>query len=219
MITNTLNINSDKRVFVVGDIHGEISKLNNKLSKIGFDKDRDILIAVGDLVDRGEDSVSCLELTLEPWFHSVRGNHEQMMFDAIKHKDQDSVYHWFANGGNWFFEIDDTDKMHVEEICKRLSVEMPHVIELHYQDEVYVICHANYPSDSYPDSVSSHDVIWDRSRIDNIKKHHKATEIKGADHFIFGHTPTKEAITVLNCSWIDTGACFGKEITVLQLGG
>ena len=41
------------RLFVCGDIHGCLGPLNERLDAIGFDKDRDHLFALGDLVDRG----------------------------------------------------------------------------------------------------------------------------------------------------------------------
>ena len=89
-----MQIGDTDRVFFVGDIHGEITKLNDKLEEIGFDKELDTLISVGDLIDRGEDSLSCLSLIQEPWFECVCGNHEQMMVDAVIHKKMSYVSNW-----------------------------------------------------------------------------------------------------------------------------
>ena len=85
-----LTIGDNDRVFVVGDIHGEITMLNEKLAEIGFDKERDTLISVGDLIDRGEDSLACLALIQESWFKSVRGNHEDLMINSIINKDENT---------------------------------------------------------------------------------------------------------------------------------
>ena len=62
--------------FVVGDIHGHRQRLLDELARQGFDKAKDRLFSVGDLVDRGPDSFDTLALLSEPWFHFVRGNHE-----------------------------------------------------------------------------------------------------------------------------------------------
>ncbi|MEI9179479.1 metallophosphoesterase, partial [Pseudomonas aeruginosa] len=59
------------------------TNLMNKLDTIGFDNKKDLLISVGDLVDRGAENVECLELITFPWFRAVRGNHEQMMIDGL----------------------------------------------------------------------------------------------------------------------------------------
>ncbi|MGL9724118.1 metallophosphoesterase [Sodalis sp. (in: enterobacteria)] len=37
---------------------------------------------LGDLIDRGPQSEACLPLLENPWFRSVRGNHEQMACPA-----------------------------------------------------------------------------------------------------------------------------------------
>lgn len=87
------------RDFVVGDLHGCRPLLLTLLQHVGFDTRADRLFSVGDLVDRGPDSLGCLRLLQERCFHAVRGNHEQMMIDWLA--SQDDGGHWFANGGRW----------------------------------------------------------------------------------------------------------------------
>jgi serine/threonine protein phosphatase 1 len=93
-----------RNVWVVGDLHGCYTLLMNELDKVGFDPTCDLLISVGDLVDRGAESVECLELIMMPWFRAVRGNHEQMMIDGLS--QHGNVSHWLVNGGGWFFNLD-----------------------------------------------------------------------------------------------------------------
>jgi serine/threonine protein phosphatase 1 len=67
--------NSRGRDFVIGDLHGCLDQLQLKLALVSFAPERgDRLFAVGDLVDRGPDSLGCLNLLREPWFFSVLGN-------------------------------------------------------------------------------------------------------------------------------------------------
>ncbi len=72
-----------RNVWVVGDLHGCYTNLMNRLDAVGFDPAQDLLVSVGDLIDRGTENVECLDLINQPWFRAVRGNHEQMMLDAI----------------------------------------------------------------------------------------------------------------------------------------
>ncbi len=72
-----------RNVWVVGDLHGCYTLLINELDKIKFDPASDLLISVGDMVDRGAENVECLDLINQPWFRAVRGNHEQMMIDGL----------------------------------------------------------------------------------------------------------------------------------------
>lgn len=87
------------RTFVCGDIHGSYSRVEQFLEFINFDKATDRLIAVGDLVDRGPDNEKCLALLDEPWFHSVKGNHEDLMIRFVS--NQRGGEWWFPNGGSW----------------------------------------------------------------------------------------------------------------------
>lgn len=48
------------RLFVVGDIHGCYDLLMQQLERVQFNFEKDLLIAVGDLVDSGPDSLKCL---------------------------------------------------------------------------------------------------------------------------------------------------------------
>ena len=94
--------NIEGRDFVIGDLHGAYPCFENLLKNLNFDKSKDRMFSVGDLVDRGPDSLACLRLLREPWFHTVLANHEQMMFHAFT----DGKYgaSWFKNGGMWGIE-------------------------------------------------------------------------------------------------------------------
>ena len=80
----TFEANTSGRDFVVGDLHGSYSAFQNLLKGLDFDKTVDRMFSVGDLVDRGPDSVSCLSLIQEPWFNAVLANHEVAMISHSK---------------------------------------------------------------------------------------------------------------------------------------
>lgn len=215
-----LTIGNNDRVFVVGDIHGEITMLNEKLIEIGFDKDLDTLISVGDLIDRGEDSLACLSLIQEHWFKSVRGNHEDLMINSVINNSENHIACWLQNGGSWYFNLNEEDRMYAKDLAKIAESELPYVIELNYKGKKFVICHADFPSGEYDGEIKDEDlfhIVWSRDRINKIMKNNISEPINGADMFIFGHTPLKNPLQVDNCMWIDTGAVFGKKLTVIEL--
>jgi len=92
-------INDEGRDFVIGDLHGCYMRLQQLMEHVGFDKGKDRMFSVGDLVDRGPHNEDCLRLLTCPWFHPVQGNHEQMMVAYFA--DQPTGYFWEQNGGSW----------------------------------------------------------------------------------------------------------------------
>lgn len=206
-----------RNIWVVGDLHGCYTNLMNRLDELKFDTAKDLLISVGDLVDRGAENVECLELIMMPWFRAVRGNHEQMMIDGLS--EYGNVNHWLMNGGGWFFNLD-YDKEVLAKALVRIAAELPLIIELVTGDKKYVISHADYPHDEYDfdKPVDLQQVIWNRERISDSQDG-LAREIKGADMFIFGHTPARMPLRFANQYYIDTGAVFCGNLTLVQVQG
>lgn len=214
-------INGDawRNVWVVGDLHGCYTNLMNRLDAVGFEADKDLLISVGDLVDRGTENFDCLDLINQPWFRAVRGNHEQMMLDALLNGE--SYGHWVSNGGGWdtFLKLSDYERaMRLESLLTKVA-ELPLIIELVTGDRKVVICHADYPHNEYvfDKPVPEEMVIWNRERVSDAVDGN-VSEINGADLFIFGHTPVRNPLTYANQMYIDTGAVFCGNLTLVNIG-
>ena len=90
------------RIFVISDVHGYYDLFIKLLNEISFN-DLDKLYVIGDVCDRGEDSLKLLFYIQE---HDniilIKGNHELMMRDAFKAGDLNTSQGrlWFQNGGN-----------------------------------------------------------------------------------------------------------------------
>lgn len=214
-----MKIDGDKyrRVFVVGDLHGCYKKLTEQLKKVSFDPKKDLIISVGDLIDRGEDSLKCLSLLNTNWFKSVLGNHEKMMVDSL-----DCVmdtYHWINNGGSWFFRLDWEEQNQARCLVEFIR-KLPLVIEVTKNNKKFVIAHADYPSNvyEYGKDINKEDVIWNRDRFDYVVSEGEETRIKGADMFFFGHSPVDKVLTKGNVTYLDTGAVFGWALSMIELG-
>lgn len=206
--------NKWRHIWVVSDIHGCYQRLINELKQRSFNPDEDLLISVGDLIDRGPDSVKCLQLTEEKWFRAVRGNHEQMALDALENND---FALWTINGGIWFSRLTSSKKIKAMELLQACR-ELPHIIEITCVSGRNVIAHADYPSSNYlrDKPVSLHRVLWNRERLTRLLNGEEEG-ISGADHFWFGHTPLDKRSDFHNLHYIDTGAVFGGALTLAQL--
>lgn len=201
-----------RHVWVVSDIHGCYQWLMDALKRRHFNPYEDLLISVGDIIDRGPDCVKCLQLMDEKWFRAVRGNHEQMALDAIENKD---FALWMSNGGIWFSALEDKrNALRLLNACR----DLPHIIEITCANGLNVIAHADYPAAEYVwnKPVSAQRVLWDRDRLMGFMVG-KGQGIQGADHFWFGHTPLDKRYDFNNLHYIDTGAVFDGFLTLVQL--
>jgi len=66
-----------QRVIIIGDVHGCVEELDELLSKVQCDRNRDRIVFVGDLVDRGPDPVGVVRRARELGAECVLGNHEE----------------------------------------------------------------------------------------------------------------------------------------------
>ena len=78
-----INGSAWRNIWLVGDLHGCFACLMAALRERRFDPYQDLLLSVGDLIDRGPQSAQCLDLLRYRWVCAVRGNHEQMALEAL----------------------------------------------------------------------------------------------------------------------------------------
>ena len=212
-------INGDeyRSVWAVGDLHGCYTNLMNRLDAVGFDPAQDLLVSVGDLIDRGAENVECLDLINQPWFRAVRGNHEQMMLDAIAAGYGSKEIHWRQNGGTWYYFLNPEQEILAKSLIRKVA-ELPFIIEVEKDGKKFVICHADYPGFEYEygKEVDPEQVIWNRERVSCAMDGH-VKAIPGADLFIFGHTPARTPLRYANQLYIDTGAIFTGNLTLINL--
>ncbi len=206
-----IEINRLGRDWVVGDIHGCFATLDRVLEEIGFDADRDRLFSVGDLVDRGPESGRALEYLKQPWFHAVRGNHEQMLLDAAKN-DPNILYLWWANGGAWF--VDESEE--TQAALRTAIAALPLIIEIETPIGVVGIVHADVPRklswQDFVGKVESGDAkavetaLWGRNRaMGRVRQ-----GVEGVARVFCGHTPVMGGVrSVGNVYCMDTGAVYG----------
>lgn len=212
-LLHSFELNQKGRDFVVGDIHGNYDKLMDALNKIDFNFESDRLFACGDLIDRGPKSLECLELMYEPWFFSVRGNHEQMMFDVVAH-GQDDGGCWIHNGGQWYLESKSDD---LDATIFDLSERMPYGIEVQTKNGKVGIVHADVPlcqwEDNFKGMTDLDYILWARARMFGrpLTEH-----VKGVTKLYVGHTIVQQKV-ILDCvHHIDYGVYYYDTEFVLE---
>ncbi len=199
MLMQNFPKNTKGRDFAVGDIHGYFSRLDEVLRKVDFNPEVDRLFSVGDLIDRGPESTRVLEFLDKPWFHAVRGNHEDY---ACRYETVDEAI-WIRNGGGWFMELSATEQA---KIAARLR-ELPLCIQVETNTGSIGIVHADVPFNDWNKTRANlHNkkartfCMWSRKRLETSD----ARIVHGVRAVVVGHTPLKKATTLGNVYHIDT---------------
>lgn len=214
MCIRRFELNPDGRDFVVGDIHGHFSALEQAMDEVGFDPRRDRLFSVGDLVDRGPESRRAPEWLDYSWFHPVMGNHE----DFVCHFDELDPAIFLLNGGEWFLRLEDAEKRRWAALFEQL----PLAIEVETRKGRIGIVHADCPVrhwDELSTVVGNPDVreflLYSRQRAGQGD----TTPIGGVEAVVVGHTVMgRDPVRLGNVIHADTGGWMpGGRFSVLDL--
>ncbi|ROO29808.1 metallophosphoesterase [Salinisphaera japonica] len=207
--------NHDGRDFIVGDIHGYLRQLEGLLAHVGFDRSRDRLFSVGDLIDRGPDSAAALQLVDAPWCFAVRGNHEQMMLDAhAANAPANAEALWLSNGGAWSRQLDTQALTAHRQRAASLPLAMTITIETGAR---VGLVHADIGMADWADFVTrlgeapiKDTALWSRHTLSALgrpgaRRNTSLARVTGIDVIFHGHTPLAAPLAVANRRWLDTG--------------
>jgi serine/threonine protein phosphatase 1 len=197
------------RVFAVGDLHGMAHALEQLLDLAGFDPARDLVWSLGDLVDRGPYSPRCLDLLDEPWFRAIRGNHEQLMLDAVG--DRSAWFQWMVNGGDWApgYPWDDPSE-------RASLLALPWAAELLTGAGRIGLVHADvdrlYDWPRFLEALEEdigtarQTALWSRKSANQAASGAAESRIPGADLVLVGHSIVETCFQWGNMWFLDSGA-------------
>lgn len=217
--------------YAIGDVHGEIDKLDRLLDFVRNDARRlgapHKIVFLGDLIDRGPDSRAVVERAMQATESgealAIKGNHEELLLHAYANRESVGIYWWAVNGG------DDTitSYMMANGVCDdfRDAIDKAHLGWLRQlptivRDEArgLVFVHAGIDPKTFPD-CSEEVMLWTRSnKFFDPRRWPKRPELDGI-LVVHGHTPTADFEPHASPQRInvDTGACFGGLLTAVAL--
>jgi serine/threonine protein phosphatase 1 len=192
----------------VGDIHGCHSKLKTMLSRLEWSPGSgDLLIFLGDYIDRGPQSYEVVEtlasLAEHPNVICLMGNHEQMFLDFISGRSVPSLY---ANG------IAATVRAYSSEGrgMNAAHLDFLRSLALFHETEGYIFTHAGLLP-GYPAAEQNvQDLLWIREKF-------LQSDYNFGKTVVFGHTPFKEPFVAPGRLGLDTGAVYGGPLTAVLL--
>ena len=198
------------RDFVVGDVHGRYDLLKQAMEAHAFDKKKDRLFSVGDIVNRGPESEKCLKLLKKKWFFMVLGNHEMALLEAIENK---TLKTYARQYDNWVRKVPRKDL----KAWGKLLSKCPISITVKGPDYTCGICHAEPDGNAWKKTRDRQKSRWVMLMGRRTLRRKTKTKVRGVDFTIHGHTPLEKSKWVANRFFIDTGAWYSDKLTFKAL--
>ncbi len=193
------------RVLAIGDIHGCLRALDTLLSAIALQSD-DVLVTLGDYVDRGPDSKGVLdrliELNATGQLIALRGNHDELMIQARIGLEQRM---WLTCGGKntlasygiphlddeQLGKVPDSHWHFLEKVCRD-----------YYETRTHFFVHGTVYPDVPLAEQPTHVLYWEKLFIWDCRPH-----VSGKI-MVCGHTKQAEGkpLNLGHTICIDTGA-------------
>ncbi|WP_099480311.1 metallophosphoesterase family protein [Paenibacillus ihbetae] len=225
------------RSLIISDVHGCLDEFNLLLSKVNYRPQHDELILLGDYVDRGIKSREVVqrvkELHEEFGVVVLKGNHDDMMVNALINNDESLNAHWLNNGGYQTIEsycgfdfleeqFDWNTYIKAKEFIRNHF--QPHIdflndLSLYHETDTHIFVHAGI-NPFYEDwkKQPDDDFLWIRDIFIN--------NLTGTDKIVvFGHTPCVYLHSSADI-WFSPledkigvdGACaYGKQLNCLEI--
>jgi len=219
-----------KPIYAIGDIHGQIAMLRDALDWIETDGGPEArVVFLGDLVDRGPDSAGVFE-TLCQGIDAGRdwtvllGNHDRMFRRFL---DEGSLHDGrILSGKGWLhpalggpmtlasYGVDVSEDRPADQILAEARARVPQHhrslladLKPMHREAGLIFVHAGLRPGIPAEAQDEDDLIWIRDEFHDWKKPFEAL-------VVHGHTPVDTATHYGNRVNLDTGAGYGRPLSV-----
>ncbi|MGZ4161861.1 MAG: bis(5'-nucleosyl)-tetraphosphatase PrpE [Neobacillus sp.] len=221
------------KIDIIGDIHGCLSEFKELTKKLGYGWDNNIPIHpdnrvlgfVGDLTDRGPESLEVIEIVWRLVIEQKKayytpGNHCNKLYRFfLGNKVQ--ISHGLETTVAEYESLYKRDQQSIRKKFIELYEKAPLYLVLDEQN--LVIAHAGIKEELIGKTHSKvktfvlyGDITGEKHPDGSPVRRDWAKEYHGKACIVYGHTPVKEPRIINNTYNIDTGAVFGGLLTALR---
>lgn len=205
------------RTFVIGDIHGAYKALKQCLKKAEFDFEKDRLICLGDVCDRGPEVNKVFDLLLKiKDLVYILGNHDYLALE------------WYRTGKISKIWKDQGAATTIKAYPKGMPgshIKLLQEARLYYLQKKRLFVHGGINVDLPLKKQDLSHLLWDRSLAYNAIKRKSSNKEKKMTRYreiYIGHTPTlnfgsKKPIHACDVWLMDTGAGWGGKLSMMDI--
>lgn len=207
------------RTIIVGDVHGCGDELGDLLDATRYAQGTDTLVLVGDLVARGPDSGRAVRRARDAGARAVRGNHDEKVL--VWWRAASSHGRGVADRK---IKLSDRHKLAVTQLADedfRWLAALP--LHMRLPEHETLVVHAGVD----PRTPLEQQDPTMLMNIRSIDEHSRPTRTldgtawakvwPGPEHVVFGHDARRGLQLEPNATGLDTGCCYGRELTAIVL--
>lgn len=208
-----------RRTLFVGDIHGCAKEFDDLLARLRFSPGVDRLVLVGDLVARGPDSRSVVEIARAAGALAVRGNHDEKVLSwwrvSMAHGKR-AANRRVPLGEKHQQVVNTLDDAHFRWLDDR-------PLMLSFPDHGALVVHAGVDPSRLPIECDEDTLLTVRSVDERGAATRKLTGTpwarrwRGPAQIVFGHDARRNLQLEDFATGLDTGCCYGRQLTALAL--
>ncbi len=208
------------RRFVIGDIHGRAAALEHCLALAGFDREKDLLISLGDVCDRGEHTRESIDLLLQiKHLVYILGNHDHWFLHWALTGEYDPF--WTSQGGRSTYRSYEGGPVPEEHI--QLLKDAPLYYLLDEGTRLFV--HAGIDPEKPLEEQSETDLLWSRTLVQRAMEIIDDPDVETLtpyEEVYVGHTPTINydftvPVFIKGVWMMDTGAGWWGKLTIMDV--
>lgn len=217
------------KTFCIGDIHGQYDKLLAVLTLANVDFKKDVVIQLGDIVDRGPEPFKCVDLLLNiKNIVFIRGNHDAEFINYLQtgiipmggqHGSRETIEKWLT--------LTPEEQLHYSYFFNVLQA--PYYVDKQKRCFVHGGFNRHIPLEEQPEYV----FYWDRDLFASAwtmqrftyedGRPYKFGMKQGFKEVYVGHSPTlmwgtDQPICACKKLWnLDTGSGKGGKLTIMDI--
>lgn len=217
---HTTLANPKERVIVIGDVHGCLDEMLELLKACNYSEDRDTVILVGDLVNKGPKSPGVVATARAKGFFAVRGNHDDSCLFAREKRERERAEGRTPQADDKYAY---TDELSAEDVQYLRS--LPYTISLPSLQALVV--HAGLVPGVDLEAQDLAGMYTMRNLVKSLLSYQWsdrpkegvpwAGEWRGRPHVYFGHDAKRGLQQYAHATGLDTGCCYGRSLSAMVL--